>query len=541
MKRELLVSLSGGEAWVALKEDGIVAETMFERPGRGRIVGDVFLGRVDAVVPGIQAAFVDVGIEKSAFLHASDILGVAGGETAERRGGGRSSARSGPEGGGGRDGRGGEGGRKDEGRQGRVRPGRRGREAVLVQDVVERGQSVLVQATKEPMSTKGARVTTDISLAGRFLVYLPMSSHVGVSRKIGDRAERLRLRRMAAAVAGEGDGGVIVRTAGEELTEPKLAGEYRRLQERWEAIRRRAASESPPALLHEEAKLVSGVIRDVFTDKFDSVTIDDRATHEEVVEYVRAFAPELLGRVHLYEGDVPLFDQAGVNQELRRAFRRKVDLPGGGHVVIEQTEALVAVDVNTGSFADKKKSPEDTILETNLEAAREIATQLRLRDAGGIVVIDFIDMDVPEHRAAVVRELRNRVGRDRARTRVWEMSALGLVEMTRQRVRPSLLHALTEPCGECAGLGRVAVAATVLRDVERAVRKAAAAGEALLLARVHPRVVLHAMESQPDYARLLGKAARVRVDLRDDPLLRADQFRLLASRAETDVTEKYRE
>ena len=495
MKREILVSLAGGEAWVALKEDGALAETMFERPGRGRMVGDVYLGRVDAVVPGIQAAFVDIGAEKSAFLHASDAVPDAG---------------------------------------------RRGSEAGLVQDAVERGQSILVQVAKEPIAAKGARVTADISLAGRFLVYLPQSGHVGVSRKIGDRGERARLRGMAKAVVRDGDGGVIVRTAGEELSERRLADEYARLRERWETIRSKAASAEPPALVHEEAKLVSGVIRDLFTDKFEAVTIDDRATHKEIVEYVRAFAPELLDRVHLYEEDAPLFDHAGVNQQLRRAFHRKVKLPGGGHVVVEQTEALVSVDVNTGSFADKKKSPADTILETNLEAAREIATQLRLRDAGGIIVIDFIDMDVQEHRDAVARELRRRLARDRARTRVWEMSALGLVEMTRQRVRPSLLHALTEPCGECEGTGRVASPATVLRDVERAARKAAAAGESQLVAAVHPRVVLHALESEPGYARSLGKRARVRMDLRDDPLLRRGEFRLLASRAETDVTEKYR-
>jgi len=504
VKREILVSVSGGEAWVALKEDGALAEIMFERPGPGRLVGDVFLGRVEAVLPGIQASFVNIGEEKAAFLHASDVAR----EDGQEFGDGRSGSRNG--------------------------------ETAPIQDAVQRGQSILVQITKESISTKGPRVTTKVSLAGRFLVYLPLSSHVGVSRKIGERGERARLRGMAKAVVQDGKGGVIVRTAGEELSEERLADEYRRLQERWEAIVRRTASCEPPALVHDEAKLVSGVVRDLFTDKFDAVVSDDRDTHRDIVEYVRAFAPELLDRVHFYDGVAPLFDHAGVNEQLRRAVRRKVDLPTGGHVIIEQTEALVSVDVNTGRFTGKRKSPEDTILKTNLEAAREIATQLRVRDAGGIVVIDFIDMESEAHRDAVLRELRSRLSRDRARTRAFGMSALGLVEMTRQRVRPSLLHALTEPCGECNGDGRVAVAATVLRDIERSVRRAGAAGELDILARVHPRVALHAMETQPDFARSLGKRAGVRMDLRDDPLLRQGDFRLLSGRAEIDVTEKYR-
>ncbi len=541
MKREILVSLVGGEAWVALKEDGVLVETLFQRPGDGRLVGDVFLGRVDAVVPGIQAAFVDIGGEKSAFLHASDVLRGGDGEPGGQGGGGDDRVGQKNGGRGGRASR----GRRDRGQEerrsgGRGRNGRR-REPMPIQDAVKHGQSLLVQVTKEPISTKGARVTTDISLAGRFLVHLPLSGHVGVSRKIADRNERARLRKMAQAVVREDSGGVIVRTAGEELSEEMLAQEYRRLVERWEAIGQRAEQAEPPALVHAEAKLVSGVVRDLFTDKFDAMTMDDRATHKEIADYVRAFAPDLLDRLHLYRGDAPLFDHAGVNAQLRRAFRSRVDLPSGGHAVVEQTEALVSVDVNTGSFADKKKSPADTILQTNLEAAREIATQLRVRDVGGIVVIDFIDMDAPEHRDAVVRELRGRLARDRARTRVWDMSALGLVEMTRQRVRPSLLHALTDPCGECGGAGRVAGAATVLRDVERAVRRAGADGEARLLARVHPRVVLHAMETEPAYVRTLSKRAGVRFDLRDDPLLRAGQYRLLSGRAETDVTDKYGE
>ncbi len=514
MTREILVSASEQESWVALKEDGRLAELMFDRPGRGRMVGDVFLGRVDAVLPGIQAAFVDIGEEKAAFLHASDV--DDGDQGRERSARGR------------------EGGPEPR----RERGGRKGRP---IQDVLKRDQSLLVQVTKESISTKGPRVTTQISLPGRFLVYLPQAGNVGVSRKIGDRGERARLREMARAVVGEGPGGVIVRTAGEELTQEKLEREHRELRRLWEAVKRSAERTQAPALVHEDAKLVSGVVRDLFTDKFDAVTLDNRRLHQQVLEYVKTFDPELADRVHFYDGKRPLFDHAGIEEEIQRAFRRRVDLTSGGHVIIEQTEALVSVDVNTGRFTGKRKDPEDTILETNLDAAREIANQLRLRDVGGIVVIDFIDMERPESRHRVLHELRSRLGRDRARTRTWEVSELGLIEMTRQRVRPSLLHSLTEPCAACGGTGRVWTAPTLVREIERCVRRAAAlGGEKQLLVRVHPQVALQVMEFEPRFVRNLARRTRLRLDLRDDPLLRHDEFRILSGKAQVDVTEKYR-
>lgn len=515
MKREILVSASGQESWVALKEEGRLAELMFDRPGRGRMVGDVFLGRVDAVLPGIQAAFVDIGEEKAAFLHASDV--DDGGRARERRVGGRAK------------------GEAELPRQSRNRNG------PPIQDVLKKDQNVLVQVTKESISTKGPRVTTQVSLPGRFLVYLPHADNVGVSRKIGHRGERARLREMARAVVGEGPGGVIVRTAGEELTQEKLEREYRELRRLWEAVERSAERAQAPALVHEDAKLVSGVVRDLFTDKFDAVTLDDRRLHQQVLKYVKTFDPELADRVHFYDGKRPLFDHAGIEDEIQRAFRRRVDLPSGGHVIIEQTEALVSVDVNTGRFTGKKKDPEDTILKTNLDAAREIANQLRLRDVGGIVVIDFIDMERPESRKRVLHDLRSHLGRDRARTRTWEVSELGLIEMTRQRVRPSLLQSLTEPCTTCGGTGRVWTAPTLVREIERCVRRAAAlGGEKQLLIRVHPQVALQVMEFEPRFVRDLARRTRLRLDLRDDPLLRHDEFRILSGKAQVDVTEKYR-
>lgn len=505
MRREILVSASDRESWVALKEDGKLAELMFDRPGEGGIAGDVFLGRVESVLPGIQAAFVDIGHDKAAFLHASDATGE----------------------------------QDDRGRNGRNRDG------PPIQDVLSKGDTLLVKVTKEAISTKGPRVTTRISLPGRFLVYLPASSHVGVSRKIDQRGERSRLRAMARAVIDGSRGGVIVRTAGEELTQDKLAKEYHQLRRLWDSIQRRAADSQAPALVHEDAKLVSGVIRDLFTDKFEAVTIDDRRVHEQIAKYVKTFDPDLLNRVHLYDGATPLFDHADVEDDIQRAFRRRVDLPSGGHVIIEPTEALVSVDVNTGRFTGKKsaknRDPEETILKTNLDAAREIAAQLRLRDIGGIVVIDFIDMESKENRKKVLHELRSRLGRDRARTWTGEVSDLGLIEMTRQRVRPSLLQSLTNPCAECGATGRVWSAPTLVREVERCIRRAAHVGDDRdLLVRVHPRVALQIMEFEPRFVRALARRTRLRLDLRDDPLLRHDEFRILAGRARNDVTEKYR-
>lgn len=505
LRREILVSASDEESWVALKEDGGLTELMLDRPGQGRLVGDIFQGRVEAVLPGIQAAFVDIGEDKAGFLHASDLA---------------------------------HDGEDESGRSGH---GGRNRNLPPIQNVLSKGQRVLVKVTKEAISTKGPRVTMQMSLPGRFLVYMPDSDHVGVSRKIDHRGERSRLRAMAKeAVAGD-PGGVIVRTAGEELTQEKLVKEYRHLRDQWKAIQRRAAKAQPPALIHEEAKLISGVIRDLFTNRFDAVTIDNRKVYEQIVRYVRTFDPDLLGRIHFYDAKKPLFDHAGVEDAIQRSFHRQVDLPSGGHVIIEPTEALVSIDVNTGRFTGKRKDPEDTILKTNLDAAREIATQLRLRDIGGIIVIDFIDMESQANRDRVLHELRSHLGRDRARTRTWEVSGLGLIEMTRQRVRPSLLQTLTEPCAACGGTGHIWTAPTLIREIERCVHRAAAVGdETDLLVRVHPHVALQVMELEPRFLRELAKRTRLRVDMRDDPLMRHDEFRLLSGRARVDVTAKYK-
>ncbi len=508
LKREILISASDQESWVALREDGRLAELMFDRPDRDRLVGDIFVGRVEAVLPGIQAAFVDIGEEKAAFLHASDLARDR--EDGDGPGGGASRQR------------------RDRGAQG-------------IQDAISKGQKILVRVTKEAISTKGPRVTAQMSLPGRFLVYIPDSDQVGVSRRIDHRRERSRLRAMAREVVKGGSGGVIVRTAGEELTQRRLEKEYSHLHRKWRSIEARAGRSEPPSLVHAEAKLVSGVIRDLFTSRFDAVTIDNRDVYRQIVEYVRNFDPELLDRIHHYREREHLFDRAGIAKEIQRSFRRRVELPSGGHVIIEPTEALVSIDVNTGRFTGRRRDPEQTVLKTNLDAAREIATQLRLRDIGGIIVIDFIDMELQENRDRVLQELRTHLGRDRARTRTWEVSELGLIEMTRQRVRPSILQSLTEQCAVCGGGGHVRTAPTLVRDIERSVGRAALdSSERRIVIHVHPKVALRIMELEPRFVRTLSRRTRLRLDLRDDPLLRPDEYRLLSGRAGTDVTDRYR-
>ncbi len=509
MKREILISATPLETRVAIVEDDRLVEVMVDRPDAERMVGDVYLGRVEAVLPGIQAAFVDLGTEKAAFLHVSDLL---------RENGGGDDDDDDEE--------------ADDGR------GRRGTETPI-QDVVRKGENMMVQVTKEPISTKGPRVTAQVSLPGRFVVYMPFSRHIGVSRKIDDREERARLRALARDVVPKDAGGVIIRTVGEELTRETFQREFKTLQSTWNKIQKRSRGAKPPALIHQEAKLTSGIIRDVFSDKVDSLIIDSRDVFTEVKQYLEGMDPSLLDRVHFYEEPTPLFDKYGIEEAIREAFQRRVELPSGGYIIIEPTEALVSIDVNTGRNTGRR-DPDKTILKTNMEAAREIARQLRLRDVGGIVVCDFIDMETRADQDRVIQELRTHLNRDRARTKAFQISELGLVEMTRQRVRPSLYQSLTEPCIHCGGSGRVFRPPTVVRRVERAIRRASVVGsEKQITIRVHPEVALHILEDEPQFLRRLEGAYRLQLDLRDDPLMRQDEFRLLSGPAKVDVSQKY--
>ena len=574
MKREILINGSQRETRVAILEDDRLVELLVDRPDHRRTVGDIYLGRVEAVLPGIQAAFVDIGQEKSAFLHASDLLEpdedeepdeeVEGEETrsssrqpaepgaeavgaeegaGERRAGwrGRDRRRRGRG-----NGSGGQGNRAvgevggANGGEGRQREISSRRALPNIQDILKKGQTLPVQVTKEPIGTKGCRVTAQISLPGRFLVYMPYASKVGVSRKIESREQRAKLREMVSKLLPKDAGGVIVRTVAEGVTEEHFRREIESLLQLWRKInRKKTFVRRAPALLQRETSLTRGIIRDLFSTKVDALHVDSKELYNEIEQYLNQIDPELMSRVHLYAEPTPLFDKFDIESEIRDLFKARVELPTGGSLIIQPTEALVSIDVNTGRYTGKK-DPEKTILRTNLEAAREIARQIRLRDIGGIIVCDFIDMETRSNRDKVLQELRTHLGRDRARTKALAVSELGLVEMTRQRVRPSLWHSMTTDCPTCAGTGRVFTPEVVARRLERALKRAGHEHrERQLTVRLHPEVALYLLEEEPKLLQTLSKLTGLDLELRDDPMMRLDEFRLMSRPAGRDVTELY--
>ena len=507
MKRDILINANPRETRVAILEDDQLVELLVDRPDARRMVGDIYLGKVEAVLPGIQAAFVNIGTEKSAFLHASDLVQP---EAEDDDAGGSET--------------------EDDGDRSKSPP---------IQDLVKRGQDLLVQVTKEPISTKGPRVTAQISLAGRFLVYLPDATRVGVSRKIGERAERQRLREMVQRALPEKSGGVIVRTVGEDATEATFQRELTTLMGTWKKIQRKARFLHAPAVVHRETNLTRGITRDLFSDKVDGLKVDSKQLYNEIVEYLQGIAPDLIPRVTLYEDQRALFDTANLELEIRDLFKRRCDLPSGGYLIIEPTEALVSIDVNSGRYTGRR-DPEKTILRTNLEAAREIARQLRLRDVGGIIVCDFIDMETKANRDRVLQELRGALARDRARTKTSGVSDLGLIEMTRQRVRQSHLQSMTSACPTCHGTGRVFTPEMIMRRVERALHRIGVEGRReTLLVKLHPDVAMHMLEEEQDFVRRVEKASNISLELRDDPLLGPDEFKIVVKGAGRDLTAQY--
>lgn len=556
LKREILINGTPRETRVAILEDDRLAELMIDRPDHRRSVGDIYLGRVEAVLPGIQAAFIDIGLEKSAFLHASDLLepdeddeeeeddvdhpddpATAEAEASapesedSRRNGGRNGR------GRGRNGRG--------GRNGAPEPEARQREVSSrgaipnIQDLIKKGETKLVQVTKEPISTKGPRVTAQISLPGRFLVYMPYASKVGVSRKIESREQRAKLREMVTRVLPKDSGGVIVRTVAEGITEDLVKREIESLLALWKKINRKKTFVRAPALVQRETSLTRGIIRDLFSAKVDALHVDSKELFNEVEAYLNQVDPELLTRVHLAQDPQPLFEKFDIENEIRDLFKSRCELATGGSIIIQPTEALVSIDVNTGRYTGKK-DPEKTILRTNIEAAREIARQIRLRDIGGIIVCDFIDMETRANRDRVLQELRGHLGRDRARTKAYAVSELGLIEMTRQRVRPSLWHSMTTDCPTCSASGRVFTPEVVTRRLERSLKRAGRERkERQLAVRLHPEVALYLLEEEPKLVHTLTRMTGLEIELRDDPMMRLDEFRLMSRPAGRDVTELY--
>jgi ribonuclease G len=429
VKKEILVSVEVGEQRVAVLEDGVVGEVYLERPGRRSIAGNVYKGTVDNVLPGMEASFVDIGLAKNGFLYVDEIVV--------------------PE---------------LEGRK----HGRR------IQELVERGQEVLVQAVKDPMGTKGARLTTEVSLPGRFLVFVPFGDGIGVSRRLDDE-ERDRLKAICKALELP-EGGLIVRTAAEGASREELEGDLALLQKLWSTIRGRANRAEAPALVYQESELPLRIIRDLFIRDFQRVIVDHDRTYRRIVGYLRRTSPELAARVELYQEKEPLMERYGVDEAVRSTLGRRVDLPSGGYLIFDYAEAFTVIDVNTGRFVGARGRTsqgrlEDTITKNNLEAVKEVVRQLRLRDIGGIIVIDFIDMANPKNRNLVEEALNDELQRDRTKTYVVEISPLGLVEMTRQNVTDGPREILTDRCPTCKGDGVVVSMETHAVDAERRLRR----------------------------------------------------------------------
>ena len=512
MANEIIINISPQEHRVAIIEDDQVVEVYVERAHSRGVVGNIYKGRISKVLPGMQSAFVDIGLERDAFLYVTDVLESP--DDFERF-----LSHDDGEGGEAEDG-------EDEGEQ-PPRAGRsRGGRSHSIEELVREGQEILVQIVKEPISTKGARITTFVTLPGRYAVYMPTISHVGVSRKILSDAERQRLRRLVQEFRRKEEG-VIVRTVGEGKSEEEITADLRFLRRQWEDTVRKAERVRAPSLLHRDLGLVPKVIRDYLGADFHAIRVDDIATYEDVVHLVERIQPAMAHRVRLYEGETPIFDEYDVQAEIDNAMAPKVALKSGGYLVINQTEALVAIDVNTGKYVGKKRL-EDTVVKTNLEAVKEVVRQLRLRDMGGIVVIDFIDMDERPNRQKVAQALEQELRRDRARTKMLQISDFGLVEITRKRVKQSLGRYLSQGCPYCDGSGRVKSVETVCYDIGRELGKLSSALEQEgLVIRAHPDVATALQGQYGRIVRELESKLGVRVIVRSDRRLHHEQYDIM--------------
>jgi len=434
MQQDILINWSPQETRVAVVESGAVQELHVERTLERGLVGNVYLGKVARVLPGMQSAFIDIGLERAAFLHVADVW--------QRHESGEPPAQA-----------------------------RTGQPQVPIEKQVFEGQALMVQVIKDPIGSKGARLSTQISIAGRHLVFLPQDDHIGVSQKIpGEQREALRAR--LQALVGAAGGGFILRTNAEDSSDAELGEDIAYLRKTWARIKEAATRLPPKSLLHEDLTLLQRVLRDLVGEATQSIRIDSREQHDKLLAFGREFMPKAAERLQLYKGERPIFDLYNIDEEIARALGRRVDLKSGGYLIIDQTEALTTVDVNTGGYVGARNF-EDTIFKTNLEAAQAIARQLRLRNLGGIVIVDFIDMGRAEHQEAVLAELRKQLARDRVKTMAGGFSPLGLLEMTRKRTRESLAHMLCEPCPSCQGKGIVKTPRTVAYDILREILREA--------------------------------------------------------------------
>ncbi len=479
MSEEILINVTPVETRVALVENGMLQEAYIERTSRKGIVGNIYKGKVVRVLPGMEAAFVDIGLERAAFIHASDVVPAP----------------------------------QDE----EETPGPR--TVPDIRSLLREGQSLVVQVTKDPIGTKGARLTTQLSIPSRFLVFMPGVSHIGVSQRIEDEEERARLKNLVEQAASEDEtasGGYIIRTAAEGASDEDVVADMAYLHRVSRSVQERMEKAPAPSVVYKDLPLFIRTVRDLIRPQTEKIRIDSRESHERVMEFVREFVTEFADRVEYYPGERPIFDLYSVEDEIQKALSRKVQLKSGGYVIIDQTEAMTTIDINTGAFVGHRNL-EETIFKTNLEAARAISRQLRLRNLGGIIIIDFIDMVDPEHQRQVHRMLEKMLERDHAKTKITGVSELGLVEMTRKRTIESLGQILCEPCPICDGRGFLKTGETVCYEIFREIMRVNRAYDAdsyLVMASqaVVDRLLDEESDNVADLETFIGKTIRFQVE-----------------------------
>jgi ribonuclease G len=503
MKQEIFINSSPQESRIAIIEDGLLAEFLIERKEEMGIAGNIYKGKVARVLPGMQAAFVDIGMEKAAFLHASDFSSVpedmqlidTPGEEVEIE----------------------------------APPKRVPRRHLPLEKQLSRDEAILVQVAKDPLGTKGARVTSHISLPGRYMVFMPGTKHIGISRRIESEEERKRLKEVATSLL-TGDGGFILRTASEGRSKREIQRDLRFLTRLWRRLQKRADGATAPSLIHQDLDVIARSIRDFFTPDTEQLVIDSSKDYRRIMDFVGQFMPRLKSKIVLYSGAEPLFERHAIEEKIERALDRRVWLRSGGYIIIERTEALTAIDVNTGRFVGKRNQ-EETIVKTNLEAAQEVVRQLRLRNVGGIIIIDFIDMEKESDRKKVYDALKDALKKDKARTNILKISELGLVEMTRQRTRESLENQLLSPCPHCDGRGRIKSSVTVAYDLLRAIKKQQTSLEngKNIVVRLHPDVANFLYDEKNNSLENLEREINRRIIIKVSQELRHDQYEIAES------------
>jgi ribonuclease G len=547
MSKEMIISASGHETSVAILEDDQVVEVFIERERQRGVVGNIYKGRVSKVLPGMQSAFVDVGLERDAFLYVSDVVDtieeferLESGDDEEEGEDALAPAAAGAENGAAKAGAAGDGsGRERQGRggpsapRGKDRDRDRDRPQPKIEDLLKEGQEVLVQVVKEPLGTKGARITSHLTMPGRFLVFMPTVDHVGVSRKIESREERSRLRGIVRGFRESHGftGGVIIRTAAAGRPEQDILGDLEYFHQVWTEIRQRVEASRAPAALFREQSLVVKLLRDLLTEDYSAIRIDNAQEYRRVIDLVQRIMPTMVPRVKHYAKDYPIFEEYGVQAEIDKALKSKVWLKSGGYIVVNQTEALVAIDVNTGRYVGKRTGRlEDTIVKTNLEAVKEIVRQIRLRDLGGIIVLDLIDMEERKNRQKVFQAVEQELRKDRSPSKALQVSDFGLVIITRKRVKQSLERQLTEPCPYCSGTGSIKSSSTICYEILAEIRKVGTElnGHGVVL-RVNPDIARALKEEESAVLRELQDTLGKNVTVKPDAHLHHEQFDVMAT------------